>query len=116
VFDFARHRALFYLISAFVLVPGLISMILPGGFRPSIDFTGGTVMTLAFEQPVAEDELRDAFRRLGHSEALLQHTTGTNQFVIRTRALAQTAASSDGTDTRLSTFPRRRHRAQAHGW
>ena len=45
MFDFVGHRALFYLVSALIIVPGLISLVLPGGLRPGIDFTGGTVMT-----------------------------------------------------------------------
>jgi preprotein translocase subunit SecF len=46
MFDFVGHRALFYLVSALIIVPGLVSLVLPGGLRPGIDFTGGTVMTL----------------------------------------------------------------------
>jgi preprotein translocase subunit SecF len=95
MFDFVRHRALFYLVSALIIVPGLISLVLPGGLRPGIDFTGGAVMTLNFEQLVKEDALRDAFSRSGHAEAVVQHTPGTNEFVVRTRPLVQAVASAD---------------------
>ena len=87
MFDFVGHRARFYLVSALLIVPGLISLVLPGGLRPGIDFTGGTVMTLSFEQPVQEDALGAAFSRSGHAEAVVQHTPGTNDFVVRTKPL-----------------------------
>ena len=44
--EFTRYRTLFYAISAALLLPGLISLALPGGLRPSIDFTSGTLMTV----------------------------------------------------------------------
>ncbi len=96
MFDFVRHRALFYFVSALIIVPGLISLVLRGGLRPGIDFTGGTGMTLSFEHPAQEDALRDAFSRSGHAEAVVQHTPGTNDFVVRTRPLVQAVQSSDG--------------------
>jgi preprotein translocase subunit SecF len=96
MFDFVGHRARFYLVSALIIVPGLISLVLPGGLRPGIDFTGGTVMTLSFEQPVQEDALRAAFSRSGHAEAVVQHAPGTNDFVVRTKPLVQAVQSADG--------------------
>ena len=96
MFDFARHRALFYVISAAVIVPGLISMLLPGGLRPGIDFTGGAVMTLEFTQPVQEEALQNSFSRAGHAEAVVQRASGSNDFVVRTRPLAQPTPGPDG--------------------
>jgi len=41
MFDFVRNRLYFYLLSAVFLVPGVISLALPGGLNPGIDFTSG---------------------------------------------------------------------------
>jgi len=43
VFNFMRWRWVFFLISALVIVPGLVSIAL-FGLRPAIDFTGGTLL------------------------------------------------------------------------
>src|SRR5205807_73879 len=60
MFDFVRNRGMFYLLSAIFLVPGIISLVLPGGLNPGIDFTSGTIMTVQFENPVDPNQLRDA--------------------------------------------------------
>lgn len=95
MFDFVRNRRNFYLLSAVFLVPGIISLILPGGLNPGIDFTSGTIMTVQFDNPVDSNQLRDKFGSLGHSEAVIQQSSD-NTFVVRTRALAQSQQSDSG--------------------
>jgi preprotein translocase subunit SecF len=94
--DFVRNRRLFYIISTMLLVPGLISLLLPGGLRPGIDFTSGTIMTVQFEAPVEQAALREAFAELGHPDAIVQRSSGENTFVIRTRPLAQATVGEEG--------------------
>src|ERR687887_2705132 len=96
MFDFVRNRKLFYLLSAVLIVPGVISLALPGGLNPGIDFTSGTIMTVQFQQPVDEGHLRSAFGQLGHPEAIVQRSSGENTFVIRTRPLSQAQTSESG--------------------
>jgi preprotein translocase subunit SecF len=96
VFDFVRNRGLFYFLSALLIVPGVISLVLPGGLNPGIDFTSGTIMTVQFQQPVDEARLRSAFGQLGHPEAIVQRSSGENTFVIRTRPLSQAQTSESG--------------------
>lgn len=45
--QFMRYKWLYLLISSLVLVPGMISLVL-FGLKPSIDFTGGTLLELKF--------------------------------------------------------------------
>src|ERR671936_2292635 len=96
MFNFVRNRRLFYLLSAVFLVPGVISLVLPGGLNPGIDFTSGTIMTIQFQQPVEQAALRDAFSQLNHPEAVVQRSSGENTFVIRTRPLEQAQTSESG--------------------
>src|SRR6266508_4728635 len=98
MFDFVRNRGLFYLLSAILIVPGVISLLLPGGLNPGIDFTSGTIMTVQFDQPVDAGRVRDVFGQLGHTEAIVQQS-GENTFVIRTRPLAQAAQTDSGDAT-----------------
>jgi preprotein translocase subunit SecF len=97
MFDFVRNRRLFYLLSAMLILPGVISLVLPGGLNPGIDFTSGTIMTIQFNRPEAVDqtELRDSFGQLGHAEAIVQRS-GENTFVVRTRPLQQAVTNESG--------------------
>ncbi len=95
MFDFVRNRKWFYLLSAILILPGAISLLLPGGLNPGIDFTSGTIMTIQFEQPVDQDRLRIAFAQLGHSEAIVQQSSE-NTFVVRTRPLTQAEQGQSG--------------------
>jgi preprotein translocase subunit SecF len=97
--EFTRYRMVFYVISLAMLVAGLISLALPGGLRPCIDFTSGTLMTLRFTERVEAADLRDTFADLGHPEAVVQ-LSGDGDFIVRTAPLAQPRgdiASGDNT-------------------
>jgi preprotein translocase subunit SecF len=97
-FDFVGHRLKFYLLSLAVILPGLISLILPGGLRPGIDFTSGTIMTLRFDAPVEQGALREAFGDLDHPEAIVQRSDD-GTFVVRTFPFEQ-AISEDADQQR----------------
>jgi preprotein translocase subunit SecF len=100
MFDFVRNRGLFYVFSAVLIVPGVVSLLLPGGLNPGIDFTSGTIMTIQFQRPeaVEQGDLRAAFGQLGHGEAIVQRASGENQntFVVRTRPLQQATTDESG--------------------
>ncbi|MBA2450559.1 MAG: protein translocase subunit SecF [Chloroflexi bacterium] len=99
-FDFVRRRLAFYAVSIALLLPGLISLLLPGGLRPGIDFTSGTILTLRFDRPVDQAELRQAFADLGHPEAIVQRSDS-ETFLVRTlpfeQAISETAESQSQT-------------------
>src|SRR6266852_7954893 len=82
MFDFVRNRRIFYLLSGVLLIPGIISLVLPGGLHPGIDFTSGTIMTIQFDKQVEQDKLRQAFAALGHNEAIVQQSSGPNTFIF----------------------------------
>ncbi len=96
MFDFVRNRKWFYALSLLLIVPGVISLALPGGLRPGIDFTSGTLMTVQFQNPVDQTDLRGELLGLGHDEAVVQRSSGENTFVIRTRPLQQAAPTDQG--------------------
>lgn len=93
--DLVARRRIFYLLSALIALPGLISLLLPGGLRPGIDFTSGTIMTIRFDRPVGQAELRQAFADAGHPEAIVQ-SAGENSYIIRTRPFEQTRSDATG--------------------
>ncbi len=78
LFELVQNRRLFFLISASVIVPGLIIMaystIVTGApFRLSVDFVGGNIYDFTFtEVGVSEAILRDAFSQVGDDNVTIQ--------------------------------------------
>lgn len=80
--DIIKHRFLYILISAILLVPGLVFMGLMIAKSPShmplklgIDFTGGTIMEYAFKKPLTLDDanvIRTVFEQAGYPGAVVQ--------------------------------------------
>ncbi|HCM82602.1 MAG: SecF protein [Candidatus Gottesmanbacteria bacterium GW2011_GWA2_44_17] len=54
---FSKYIWLYVLLSSFVLIPGVYSL-LRWGLRPSVDFTGGTVLEVKSEKPLARDVIQ----------------------------------------------------------
>jgi len=102
--DIVGKRGWYFLISALIIFPGLVSMMAPpgwlsgnSGLRAGIDFSSGSVMNVTFREPVEEDDIRQRMDELGHTEALIQRVGGTN-FFIRTEVLEE--AVGDGLSER----------------
>ena len=53
---FMKYRWLFFGLSLLVIIPGLISLF-RFGFRPSIDFTGGSLLQLKFESEINSNQI-----------------------------------------------------------
>lgn len=89
MFDFVAKRHWFFLFSALMVLPGALSLAL-FGLRPGIEFTSGSLLTLQFERPVDQGELRAELGRAGHTDAIVQHTSEGN-YLARVRPLDQLA-------------------------
>jgi preprotein translocase subunit SecF len=83
VIDFVGKRFWFYLISILIIVPGLISLLLPGGFKRGIEFSSGTTFSARWAQPIDEQDMRTALAELGHPDARIQKTTD-GRLLVRT--------------------------------
>ncbi len=70
-FDIAGHRKIWFLFSALIIVSGLICMYVRG-FNFGIDFTGGTIIDLKFDRPVAIAEVRSSLAKYGLDGATIQ--------------------------------------------
>jgi preprotein translocase SecF subunit len=89
--DFIRHRRLAYLISGSLIAAGLISLAVKGGPAMSIDFAGGILLQLKFENPVTPGELRSALDEAGYGNSEIQRFKTGNEVLIR-------APSAEGGD------------------
>lgn len=95
MFDFVAWRRWFYLLSILIVVPGAVSLVLPGGLRPGIDFTSGTLIVLRFANDVEQEALRRSLGEVGHEEAIVQRAND-GTYLIRTRPLRQVTDETDG--------------------
>jgi preprotein translocase subunit SecF len=100
VIDFVSKRLWFFVVSTILIVPGLISLVLPGGIHPGIDFTSGSILTIRFQRPVDQGALREAFSDLGHGEAIVQRSE--DAYLIRTFPLTTEVRDAEGNVTQPS--------------
>lgn len=71
-FDFVGLRKYFITLSVIVIGIGLISIWAKGGLPLSVEFTGGTVIHLKFQQPQDFNELRHLIGNAGLANAVIQ--------------------------------------------
>ena len=96
MYNIVGKRGWYFLFSALLILPGLISLLAPpggwvtggSGLRPGIDFTSGSVLDITFERPVQQNEVQQRMAALGHPEALVQRT-GSRSLLVRTKVLSE---------------------------
>ena len=86
--DIVAKRYWFYLISSIIILPGLISLLIPPSLFLGIEFTGGSTVSVEFASPVADTDVRDILARQGHPESVVQ-ATGDNGYFIRMSLLEE---------------------------
>ncbi len=77
MFQIAERRRLWYTISAVVIIPGIIAMVYStirfgSPVRPSIDFTGGSLFEVKFEEPASEAAIREVYVEAGQDDPVIQ--------------------------------------------
>lgn len=95
MFHIAERRKLWFLISALVIVPGIIAMVYSTmkfgtPVRLSIDFTGGSLYEVKFESPATEQGIRKVYNSVGETDAIIQQLgdPADNRWQIRAGALS----------------------------
>ncbi|MCL2140803.1 MAG: protein translocase subunit SecF [Dehalococcoidia bacterium] len=79
--DFVGKRYWFFLFSALLSLVCIVSLVL-FGLKPGIDFRSGSSMTLSFEPPVSENDLRSVLAESGYGNAVVRHTSD-DDYIIR---------------------------------
>jgi preprotein translocase subunit SecF len=79
---FMRHALLFNIISVvtFIIAVGSLAT---RGLNLGVDFTGGTVMEVSYEEAADLDKIREAVARLGFSDAAVQNFGTSRDVLIR---------------------------------
>lgn len=81
--DFMGKRRTFYIVSAIAILIGLVSIVVHGGLRLGIDFSGGRLIEYRLSEELSIDELRHAIGQAGFAQAELQRVRGTTQVLVR---------------------------------
>jgi preprotein translocase subunit SecF len=72
-YDFMRRRLLGLSFSGLLIVISLASLIAHGGPRYGIDFSGGLLIQVRFNNPTSAAEIKDSLREKGFPSPLVQH-------------------------------------------
>ena len=83
---FMRYRYWAYAFSAALIIAGLASLALKGGFRLGVDFAGGSLVEYRFDQHLDTDEVRAIVADAGWNESEIQASEGGETFMIRVAA------------------------------
>jgi preprotein translocase subunit SecF len=97
-YDFIGVRAYAYGVTALILIPGLLFLLLKG-LNYSIEFTGGTLLQIQSKKTVDVAHLREGLDREGIHGAEIQNFGAENEYVIRARVAKP---GSDANDTQAT--------------
>ena len=79
--NWMKYKWLYFLLSALILVPGMISLVL-FGLQPAIDFNGGSLLELRMESLLDINEVEQLLIDQGFEVSSVQ-ASGKNQILIR---------------------------------
>ncbi|MGZ6250534.1 MAG: protein translocase subunit SecF [Candidatus Chromulinivorax sp.] len=90
---FSQYRIQTALLSLFLIASGVIAYIYNGGFRYSVDFTGGTDIRMRFEKP----ENTGAIQKAIHDEwnGTVYNIVDANEIIIRIQDTPETVENLD---------------------
>jgi preprotein translocase subunit SecF len=97
-YDFIGVRRYAYAVTAALILPGLL-FLLVRGLNYSIEFTGGTLVQVASKQTVDVADLRTGLDREGIHGAEIQNFGAPNEYVIRARVAKP---GTDANDTQAT--------------
>lgn len=84
--DFIKKRKITYIISAVIIVAGLVSFATKG-FELGVDFIGGREYKVRFEQPISTQEIKSKLDEVFDGGTIVKTIGSANQFKITTSYL-----------------------------
>jgi preprotein translocase subunit SecF len=101
--DFVGKRRWFFLISAILIITGIISLAV-FGLKWGVDFSSGTAITLQFEKEVELSQLRQELANLGYDSITIQ-PAAEGEFFIRLQEISsdQYTQIKEGLEAELGT-------------
>jgi len=87
-FDFVAWAKQAIILSALVIVIGLVSIVVRGGLNLGIDFSGGTLLQLRFSESAEINAIRDVLGKLKLGNSVVQHFGEDREVLIRVPEVA----------------------------
>ena len=92
MFNIVQRRYLYYTLSTAIILPGILAMLISmirfgTPLKLSIDFTGGALQELRFEQPVLPAEVRQPFVDQGYGDTIVQTAGDGSTALVRSKFL-----------------------------
>ncbi len=84
-FKFTRLRYYAFALSGLIILAGVLTFF-TRGFNWGIDFSGGTLIEVSFQQPTTVDQLRASLGKIKLGDAQITRIGGENKFYIKTMA------------------------------
>ncbi|MEO0076831.1 MAG: protein translocase subunit SecF [candidate division WOR-3 bacterium] len=91
-YNIVGRRNIAFIISAILIVITIISLVVLGGLKYGVDFTGGTLLEIRFQTPITTEMLRSAFRNLSVGNVSIQQFGEGYDFIVRFEAQMSGAA------------------------
>ncbi|MFC1500574.1 protein translocase subunit SecF [Candidatus Zixiibacteriota bacterium] len=108
-YNFLSVRRTAYIVSAILILIGIVSLVLRGGPNYSIDFEGGLMMRISFEEPVPLGDLRQVITDATVKTPEVTHDIDADaNYIIRIERLEQTEvelAAQQIRDALVVAFP-----------
>jgi len=96
-YNFGRMMKPAVILSMAVIVIGIASLIWHGGPNYGIDFAGGTLIQIKFQDEIDTDKIRNAFKSMGFEGSIIQDY-GPKEVIVRT---AESGADAKGLTSRV---------------
>lgn len=85
--DVIGKRYWYFLISALIIIPGIVSLIIPPGLKLGVDFTGGTLWELRFQAEAPPSQVRSVLANFDLGDSIVQ-TSGESGVLIRSKEIS----------------------------
>lgn len=93
MYDFLKYRVPSALFSMVIIAAGIAAYITKGGFRYSVDFTGGTEVRIRFEKPENTAEIKKAVH--ADWQGTVYNVLAANEIIVRIQSSAESVQGLD---------------------
>ena len=94
--DFIGFRYKAFIISGLIIVAGLVSMIAKGGYKLSVEFKGGTLVQVKFDEAVPIADVRTSMTRAGYTTAeIQQYGEAGDEYIIKVGGVVEGSYASE---------------------
>jgi len=93
--NFVGTRRTAFVVSAVLIIAGLVSLAVRGGPDLSIDFEGGTLVQVRFDEPVEIGRLRAVVDEAGYSGGQIQVFGDPNEYLIKVEKVDESGIASE---------------------